>query len=210
MTRMRGARLKSLASAVAAVPALTVVLAVAACGSDPAGTPSPAPTEFTFPAATFHIGSPGAPTGSPGAEPAPTVSRDPALSAAVKRITPILASGFADSYAGIIEDQAGHRLFVYRRPDPALDRRVRAELPAISVQFMNARYARAQMHAFSDRLFGDSDYWRARHVRIAAVVESDTGSGVDVMLVAGADPDAERLMNEHYHDMPIRVRVLAG
>lgn len=162
------------------------------------GDTAPGQMMFVIPGQTFRI--------SGGGLSLPVAGRDPALTATYERMRTLLESAFPDTYTGQFEDDVNHLVIVYRRPDPALDRRVRAEFPTTRVLFADARFARTQLNAFGRLVMHDRDYWRGRGITVEAVANGAVGEGVDVFVAPGAGPDTERLMNEHYGTVPIRVR----
>lgn len=152
-------------------------------------------------------GQPAAPPREPQPAPPPVsspVSADPALTAAADAVEPFLRTSFADSFAGLVLDHAGHALIVYRRPDPGLDSAVRERVSAVRVVFRDAKYSMRLLQDLSARVIDDTGYWRDRGVTVNGAGPAADGSGVEVMTADGSSAD-QRAMDERYGAGAVRV-----
>ncbi len=134
----------------------------------------------------------------------PTVN-DPALKAAAQVVEPELRKSFAGSFAGLVLDHGNHVMTVYRRPDAALDARVRALVPQVKVVFRDARYSLAQMQQVVDQLLADESYWRSQGIMINGAGPEPDGSGVVVFTPKGWAREQQEL-SQHYPAIAITVR----
>ena len=139
---------------------------------------------------------PGIPYGSPTW----SVQNDPAVTAAGDRLEPVLRLQFADSYAGLVLEHETRTVVVYRKPDAALDERVRGEAKDVNVVLRNARMTLVEMQALSDRVVADIAYWARRDIVIGSVGPMPDGSGVAVMTTNGSASDRANLMKRYATD----------
>ncbi|MDX6279443.1 MAG: hypothetical protein QOH03_514 [Kribbellaceae bacterium] len=139
---------------------------------------------------------PGVPYGSPTW----SVENDPAVTAAGDRLEPVLRLQFADSYAGLVLEHETRTVIVYRKPDAALDERVRAEEKDVNVVLRNARMTLVEMQALSDRVVADLAYWARRGIVIGSVGPMPDGSGIAVMTANGSASDRGNLMKRYATD----------
>lgn len=194
---MRTVRLGSLA--VVVVVAVVGVGAVAACGNEaPSGSPgapygSPMPSGSPVP----HE-SP-----APSAPPVPS-SNDPAVTAAADVLNPLLLRDFAASFAGLVLDHDQRIVIVYRKPDAALDARVREKVKGVTVELRDARMSQREMADLRDRVMADSGYWGERGVSVNGAGPKPDGSGVEVMTTSGSPSDQGKL-RAHYRTDAILV-----
>jgi hypothetical protein len=91
-------------------------------------------------------------------------------------------------------------LIVYRKPDSALDERVRDEAKGVNVVLRNARMTLVEMLALSGRVVDDIGYWGRRGIVIGSVGPMPDGSGVAVMTANGSASDRESLMKRYATD----------
>ncbi|MFI6827697.1 hypothetical protein ACIBG5_11400 [Kribbella sp. NPDC050241] len=175
---MRSVRLGSVAVVVAAVVGAGVV---AGCGDEAAG------------------GLPGIPYGSP----VPS-GNDPAVTAAADLLNPLLLQDFAASFAGLVLDHDKRVVIVYRKPDAALDVRVREKVKGVTVELRDARMSQREMADLRDRVIGDIGYWGERGVSVNSAGPKPDGSGVEVMTTSGNSSDQKKL-RAHYRTDAILV-----
>jgi hypothetical protein len=128
------------------------------------------------------------------------VPNDPAVTAAGDRLEPILRLQFADSYAGLVLEHSTRTVIVYRKPDEALDERVRAEAKDVDVVLRNARMTLVEMQTLSDRVVADLAYWSRRGIVIGSVGPMPDGSGIAVMTTNGSPTDRDNLMKRYATD----------
>ncbi|MFG1626900.1 hypothetical protein [Kribbella sp. NPDC049227] len=175
---MRRVRLGSVAVVVAAVVGAGVV---AGCGDEAAG------------------GLPAIPYASP----VPS-GNDPAVMAAAEVLNPLLLQDFAASFAGLVLDHDKRVVIVYRKPDAALDARVREKVKGVTVELRDARMSQREMADLRDRVIGDIGYWGERGVAVNGAGPKPDGSGVEVMTTSGDSSDQEKL-RAHYRTDAILV-----
>ncbi|WP_406048537.1 hypothetical protein [Kribbella sp. NBC_00889] len=175
---MRSVRLGSVAVVVAAVVGAGVV---AGCGDEAAG------------------GSPGIPSGSPVPG-----GNDSAVTAAADLLNPLLLQDFAASFAGLVLDHDKRVVIVYRKPDAALDARVREKAKGVTVELRDARMSQREMADLRDRVIGDIGYWGERGVSVNGAGPKPDGSGVEVMTTSGNSSDQKKL-RVHYRTDAILV-----
>ncbi|GAA3590757.1 hypothetical protein [Kribbella ginsengisoli] len=140
--------------------------------------------------------TPGIPYGSPTWP----MRNDPGLTVVADRLEPVLRLRFADSYAGLVLEHETGTLIVYRKPDAALDERVRAEATNINLVLRNARMTLVEMRSLSDRVTADLAYWARRGIVIGSVGPMPDGSGIAVMTTNGSATDHENLTKRYGTD----------
>jgi hypothetical protein len=125
---------------------------------------------------------------------------DAAVTAAADRLEAILRLRFAGSYAGLVLEHETRTVVVYRKPDGALDERVRAEAKDVNLVLRNARLSLVEMQALSDRVVADIPYWARRGIVIGSVGPMPDGSGISVMTTNGSASDRDNLMKRYATD----------
>jgi hypothetical protein len=128
------------------------------------------------------------------------VQNDPAVTAAADRLEPILRLQFADSYAGLVLEHELRTVVVYRKPDKALDERVRIEVKDITVVLRDARMSLVEMQQLSDRVAADIPYWSLQGMVIGSVGPAPDGSGITVMTIDGSTSDRDKLVKRYGTD----------
>lgn len=176
---MRRVRLGSVA--VVVVVAVVGAGVVAGCGDEAAG------------------GSPEIPYGSP----VPS-GNDPAVTAAADVLNPLLLQDFAASFACLVLDHDKRVVIVYRKPDAALDARVREKVKGVTVELRDARMSQGEMADLRDRVIDDSGYWGERGVSVNGAGPKPDGSGVEVMTTSGSSSD-QKMLRAHYRTDAILV-----
>ena len=166
----------------AAAVCVVVLAVVTGCGDDTSGADPKLP---------------GVPYGSP----APSGrENDPAVSAAADRLDPLLRRDFAASYAGLVLNHDEHTVVVYRKPDAALDARVRSEVADVTVELRDARMSLREMEHLRDRVMTDRSYWSQRGIAISSAAPKPDGSGLEVMTVTGSSGDRKKLTERYGTD----------
>lgn len=135
------------------------------------------------------------------------VQGEPGVTAAADRLDPLLRLEFADWYAGLVLEDETRTVVVYRKPNKALDERVRAEVKDVRVVLRDARMSLVEMQALSDRVMADIPYWSLRGMVIGSVGPAPDGSGIDVMTVAGSTDNREELIKRYGTDA---IKISAG
>lgn len=135
------------------------------------------------------------------------VQGDPGVTAAADRLDPLLRLEFADWYAGLVLEDETRTVVVYRKPNKALDERVRAEVKDVQVVLRDARMSLVEMQALSGRVMADIPYWNQQGVVIGSVGPASDGSGIDVMTVAGSTDNREELIKRYGTDA---IKISAG
>jgi len=128
---------------------------------------------------------------------------DPRLDAAAGKIGRAVAG--SRTYAGLVLDARRHTITVYRRPDRALDARIRAAAPHVKLVLRTAPYSLTQMRAAIRRVLADRAYWRHRRITINGAAARPTGTGV-IVFVPDHPERARRELSGRYPRMPITVR----
>lgn len=155
-------------------------------------------------AAVVAVASCGANTSAPGA-PTPTVTTDPAVTAAAAAVQPVLEQSFANTFAGLELRHDAPTLTIYRKPDPRLDTEVSRIAPGVRVEFRDAKYTLVEMKAAGERVMDDRDYWKGRGMAVVAVTPAVDGSGVQVLTSNEAD-DLVGALRERYPVMSFTIR----
>ena len=162
------------------VGVVVAVVVLGGCGSEVAGEPPLV----------------GVPYGSPSY----WEQNDQGVTAAADRLEPLLRLQFADSYAGLVLEHEARTIIVYRKPDKALDERVRSEVKDVKVVLRDARMSLLEMQKLSDRVVTDIPYWSRQGITISSVGPAPDGSGIDVMTANGSTTDREQLIKRYRTD----------
>ena len=109
----------------------------------------------------------------------------------------MLLRDFAGSFAGLVLDHDKRVVIVYRKPDAALDARVREKVKDVTVQLRDARMSQREMADLRDRVIDDIGYWGEHGVRVNGAGPEPDGSGVEVMTTSGSSSDQKKL-RAHY------------
>lgn len=136
----------------------------------------------------------------------PTASapaNDSVLDEAAQRVQPILDQTFPETFAGLVLDHGGHAMIIYRRPDSALDERIRRELPGVRIVFRDAQYSRADMQRFIQQLQADDARWRQRGIHLNGAAPNPDGTGVEVF-TSDSDVRVQRELASYYPQMTIK------
>lgn len=126
-----------------------------------------------------------------------SVANDPVLASAAAAVQEDAEQRFADTFAGVTLDHSNRTMIVYRRPDPALEARVRSLAGDVRVTFRDARYSLAQLRAVVDRVAADTDYWRQNGVEVTSVAPRPDGSGVEVGVASGGERERQMLAGRY-------------
>ncbi|WP_131518353.1 hypothetical protein [Kribbella capetownensis] len=126
------------------------------------------------------------------------------MTAAADVLNPLLLRDFAESFAGLVLDHDKRVVIVYRKPDAALDARVREKVKGVTVQLRDARMSQREMADLRDRVIADTGYWSEHGVSINGAGPKPDGSGVEVMTTSGSTSDQKQL-RAHYRTNAILV-----
>ncbi|TCC64678.1 hypothetical protein E0H73_09905 [Kribbella pittospori] len=129
---------------------------------------------------------------------------DAAVTAAADVLNPLLLQDFPASFAGLVLDHDKRVVIVYRKPDAALDARVREEVKGVTVDLRDARMSQREMAALRDRVIADISYWAERGIAVNGAGPKPDGSGVEVMTTSGTSSDQKKL-RAHYRTNAILV-----
>ncbi|MFY1622868.1 hypothetical protein ACN261_25835 [Micromonospora sp. WMMD723] len=122
--------------------------------------------------------------------PAPEQSYWPgqeALMDASNRVDEVAPDRWPAAYAGVALDLPGGRMLVYRVPTAGMDAAVRALVPAVLVDFVDATYSAAKLEEWAAKVRDDQAFWQHRGVTVHGV-GTDFGRCVTVGL---ADPQRD-------------------
>lgn len=111
---------------------------------------------------------------------------------------------FPDQYAGVAVESPV-RIVVYRVPSPRFDEALRREFSDVVLVLRDARYSQRELQSLTERIVGETEYWRAQGVDIHGV-GPDFVRGVVEVVTSDAET-ARRLFAARYGD---RVAIREG